>query len=338
MAVSLLILSLHAVHAQSGKEGLSFDSTLWDFGTVREDARPVMHTFSFRNHGTSAVRLERVSVSCSCLKVYLGETGIDPGETGEFSVSFSPAGLDGPQEKSITVFTEGSRYILDVRGTVANSRVDDSYSTDLGSGIKARAVDLDYGVVYAGERFLRAVHVWNTSKEDRVISASGVPAYLTVIGDGVVRAGERKEIDLVLEIPVGEPRYGTLTGGLKLAVDGRPAARQVSVRARCVERTPRNAASRPRMEISSRSLELRRFFWQDRASGSLTLSNTGNSELRIRKVELSGGLTCSLSSGSSIPAGGHLKVEVGMAGEAGTIVLFTNDPVRPFLEIECTRH
>lgn len=335
IAVSLLILSLHAVHAQSGKEGLAFDSTLWDFGTVRDDAGPVMHSFSFRNHGTSAVRLDRVSVSCSCVKVYTGETSFAPGERGDLTVSFDPAGLYGDQEKTVTIFSGSSRIMLDIRGKVLSQRVDDTYAVDLGSGLRIRTMDLNFGVIYPDEKFLGALSLWNTSDRDVTVSASGMPSCIRIIGGGTIPPGERMEIDVVCEIPDSPSVYGSLSGRFALEVNGTAVPRSVTVSARCIEKTPRSATVKPRMEISAKELDARRFFWQSEASASLEITNTGNGNLKVLKVETEGIRECSLKSGMQLAPGKSVRLGVSLPGASGTVRLFTNDPVRPYLEIPC---
>lgn len=332
---TLTIVSGPDVVAQSKKGGLSFESTLWDFGTVNEGNGPVMHTFSFRNHGTSTIRLERVSVSCSCVKVYTGETSFAPGESGELSVSFNPEGLSGDQEKTVTVYTGDSRIILDIRGKIVNQRVDDGYSINLGNGLRARTMDLNYGVIYPGDKFLRALMLWNDSDKGVEVSAVGQSQAVKVLGGGVIPAGEKAEIDVVYELPSSSVTYGTLTERFWLNVNGTPVSRSVNISARCIEKTPRSASVKPRMEISAKELEIRRFFWQSRASGSLELTNSGNGALKVLKVETEGVGECSLSGGVTVPAGKAVKISVTLTGTSGMVRLFTNDPVRPYLEIPC---
>lgn len=334
--LSMLLLVPGAdMSAQPDRDGLVFESARWDFGTVRDDAGSVMHSFSFRNHGTSTVRLERVSVSCSCVKVYTGETSFAPGESGDLTVSFDPAGLYGDQEKTVTIFTGSSRITLDIRGRVVSQRVDDAYAVDLGSGLRTRTMDLNFGVIYPGEKFLRALSLWNTSDRAVTVSASGMPSCIRIIGGGTIPPGERMEIDAVCEIPDSPSVYGSLSGRFALEVNGTSVPRPVTVSARCIEKTPRSAAVRPRMEISAKELDARRFFWQSEASGSLEITNTGNGNLKVLKVETDGIGECSLKGGVQLAPGKSVRLGVTLSGASGTVRLFTNDPVRPYLEIPC---
>lgn len=332
----LLFFLFWSTSALAQKQGkLEFGTPVWDFGTIREDGGTVMKAFSFRNHGTGTSVVERVTVSCNCLKVYLGEESFDPGESGELTVSFSPTGLSGEQYKTVTIFTNtpGEKIVLGIKGNVVNQKVDDSYVVDLGAGLRARTMDLDYGNIYKGEKFLRSLSLWNTSGKEVSVKVGGVSPKIKVFGEGVIPAGEKRDVEIVYDIPASDTYYGSLSGSLALVVDGVSHSRKISLVARCIEKTSRNATSKPRMEVPAKDLSFRKFFWQKEASGHFSLSNTGNAELIIRKVELSGISECSLKSGSVVPAGKTARVDVSLSGDKGYICLFTNDPVRPFIEM-----
>lgn len=321
--------------AQSKRTGLSFDSTLWDFGTIREDGGSVMHSFTFRNHGTTTVRMDRISVSCSCVKVYTGETSFGPGESGELTVSFAPDGLVGDQEKSVTIFTDGPKITLDIRGKIVNQKVDDGYTVNLGNGLRALTMDLNYGVIYPGEKFLRALMLWNTSDRSVEVSAFGQSPAVKIIGGGSIPAGEKMEVDVVYELPSSSTAYGSISERFWLNVNGTPVTRSVNLSARCIEKTPRSASVKPRMEVSDKELSARRMFWQSKASGSIEITNSGNGDFRVLKVETEGVQECSFKGGMAVPAGKTMKLSVTLSGESGMVRLFTNDPVRPYFEIPC---
>lgn len=320
----LLVILFWSVSALAQNKGkLEFATLVWDFGTIQEDGGQVIQAFGFRNHGAGTSVIDRVSVSCSCLKVYLGEDSFDAGESGELTVSFSPAGLSGDQYKTVTIFTDtpGEKIVLGIKGTVVNRKVEDSYSVDLGGGLRARTMDLNFGNIYKGEKFLRVLSLWNTSEKAVNVKVNGLSPRITVFGEGVIPAGEKRNMEIVYDIPASDTYYGSLAENLTLVVDGVSHSRRISLMARCIEKTSRNAPFKPRMEVSSK------------ASGNFVLSNTGNSELIIRKVELSGVSGCSLKSGSVLAPGKAVRVKVSLRGDKGYVRLFTNDPVRPFIEI-----
>lgn len=335
MTILAAISLLHALPASAQKGALSFESTLWNFGTISESEGSVMHTFSFRNHGSSTIRLDRVSVSCSCVKVYMGETSFGPGESGELSVSFNPDGLSGDQQKTVTIFTDGPKYTLDIKGKIVNQRVNDGYAVNLGNGLRARTMDISFGVIYPGERFLRVLSLWNTSDKAVEVSAMGMPSSVTVFGAGSIPAGEMADLSLVFELPSSSTAYGSLSEKFWLNVNGTPLTKPVSISARCIERTERSASVKPRMELSSKELILKKFFWQSAASASIEISNSGTGPLRVHKVETEGVSECSLASGTVVPAGRSVKLSVSVAGDSGIVRIFTNDPVRPYMEIPC---
>ncbi len=336
LAIAAILAGTPPCPAHNSGRRCVFDSSVWDFGSVSEDAGPVMHSFSFRNHGTAPLTLERISVSCSCIKVYPGETSFAPGESGEILVSFSPSGLYGEQSKSVTVFVDGAqnKLTLELRGNVVNEEFDKGYSLDLGQGVRARTMDINFGNVYEGEKFVRQLPVWNTSSVPVEVVLASAVSNISIIGGEEILPGEKKDLIVVLEIPkTGDSFYGTLSRSFTLLINDFPAEVPAAVSARCIERTLRTASVKPRMEVSAKEVNLRKFFWQSSASGKFEILNSGTGELQVRKVETDGA-ECSLQSGTTVPAGGKVRAEVTMPGDCGTVRLFTNDPVRPYLEIQ----
>lgn len=82
---------------------ISFDSSTVNFGTLAIGAT-FDHTFRFTNTGQAPLSLTQVSPSCGCtVPRSWPREPIQPGQTGEISVTFNSKGNTGAIEKSITV-------------------------------------------------------------------------------------------------------------------------------------------------------------------------------------------------------------------------------------------
>lgn len=84
---------------------ITFDSSTVNFGTLAIGAT-FDHTFRFTNTGKAPLSLTQVSPSCGCtVPRSWTRDPIQPGESGEISVTFNSKGNTGQVEKSITVLT-----------------------------------------------------------------------------------------------------------------------------------------------------------------------------------------------------------------------------------------
>lgn len=56
---------------------LAFEHDTWDFGTILETGGPVEHVFRFTNSGEKPVVVERVGVTCGCMKPTFSQAPVD---------------------------------------------------------------------------------------------------------------------------------------------------------------------------------------------------------------------------------------------------------------------
>lgn len=81
---------------------INFDNVKKDFGKV--DATSTNgHTFVFTNTGTEPLVISNAKGSCGCTVPKWPKEPIAPGETGEISIEYKPAGQSGIQTKFITI-------------------------------------------------------------------------------------------------------------------------------------------------------------------------------------------------------------------------------------------
>ena len=88
-----------------GKRGprLRFDTTVHDFGEIRDDSGKVTYDWMFYNDGDEPLRIVGTRPSCGCTASVVTDDPIPPGGKGVLSVTFDPAGQHGTVRKSLTV-------------------------------------------------------------------------------------------------------------------------------------------------------------------------------------------------------------------------------------------
>ena len=105
-----------SVEAVSSTEApvMTFEKTEHDFGTITQGEN-VTHIFKFTNTGKSDLLIANAKGSCGCTVPEYPRTPIKPGESGEMKVTFSSAGRNGMQSKTVDITTntaEGHQQLL----------------------------------------------------------------------------------------------------------------------------------------------------------------------------------------------------------------------------------
>lgn len=72
------------------------------FGEI-DDTQPVTTKFAFRNAGSAPLTIASVRGSCGCTVPALSKMTYEPGESGEFTVTFNPHHKKGSQTQTVTI-------------------------------------------------------------------------------------------------------------------------------------------------------------------------------------------------------------------------------------------
>ena len=129
---------------------LAFGHETWDFGTIPETGGPVVHVFRFTNSGTKPVVVERVGVTCGCMKPTFSQAPVLPGGSGEIGIAYDPADRPGAFDKAVYVYTDGSRMMpLRIRGSVAArpETAADRFPVEFGGGIRLSVKEVNFRMV-----------------------------------------------------------------------------------------------------------------------------------------------------------------------------------------------
>ena len=112
-----LAFLVKAQTAASTEEVLEIKSLEHNFGKIQQ-GKPVYHVFEIVNKGTKPLKLDNVHASCGCTTPEWSRDEIAPGATSSIKVGYNAA-AEGPFEKTITVFYNGSQTkVLRIKGEV----------------------------------------------------------------------------------------------------------------------------------------------------------------------------------------------------------------------------
>lgn len=120
LACVLLVSTIATAQEQEKKGTLTFDKTIHDFGTVKEEAGKVTYEFEFTNSGEAPVIISNVTASCGCTTPQWDKEPILPGKKAKVTVGYSTTGRPGPFVKSLVVLNNGnpSSITLQIKGEV----------------------------------------------------------------------------------------------------------------------------------------------------------------------------------------------------------------------------
>ncbi|MDE6300276.1 MAG: DUF1573 domain-containing protein [Muribaculaceae bacterium] len=106
--IILILTAIFAVIITQAKS-LEFPETEFDFGTVADSAKPVVHEFEFKNVTDEPVVVLSASAQCGCTRPEYPVKPIAPGASATIKVTFVPAGQKGNVNKDVRVRFRGAK-------------------------------------------------------------------------------------------------------------------------------------------------------------------------------------------------------------------------------------
>lgn len=177
--LSLLSLALVAVAMMAQQPKITFEKTEHDFGKINEADGRVTTVFNFRNEGMAPLVLSNVRASCGCTTPNWTREPINPGESGQITVTYNPNGRPGRFQKTITVTSnaEEATIKLYIKGEVIPKPAQpapDSYPVKMGN-LSLKTNTLNIGTIKMGQAVTKEIEYANKTK-DPVTIAMIIPA------------------------------------------------------------------------------------------------------------------------------------------------------------------
>jgi hypothetical protein len=332
-----------AVNAQSKTAAISFNEISFSFGDVQESGGLQAHKFEFTNTGGEPLVVQNVSTSCGCTTPEWTKEPVMPGQKGYVSAAYNPLGRPGPFEKYITVQSNAEPAVvkLTISGTVAPKplTVEDEYKFAFGP-IRMDMNHLSFGTVNKGQVQVKDVVMVNTSDQPQTVKLENVPAHLTaVVSPATLAPGQKGKIQITYN-SAKKDDWGFIIDRMDIYVNGSTEnANKLIVSADIQEDftniSPAEKANSAKINFAQNTFDFGKIKQGESVSYEYNFTNTGKSNLYIRKVTAACGCTAVITSADMIPAGktGTIKTTFNSAGKTGqqnkTITVITNDPENP---------
>ncbi len=336
----LMLSSLMALTASA--QQITTQHEMVDCGQVLF-RKPVVAEFQLKNEGSKALLINTVRKSCGCTAVEYPKGSIPPGENFVIKATYDAKQM-GTFVKQIGLYANGAKepYMLTMRGKVVEQVTDfaGNYEYMLGD-LKADILDLEFDDVNRGDRPVQRIHVFNPTDQvlepvvmhlPNYLSAQVSPSKLAPRHGGVVSItlDSRKLRELGLN---QTSVYLGSRPGDKVAAD-----KEISVSAVLLpgfeNMTDEMRLQAPKVSLSATEFNLGSFGSKKKLKGEVLITNTGKSELDIRKMQVfTIGLQVSLKK-SKIQPGETVKMKVTAVAsdlrkarsKKPRILMITNDP------------
>ncbi|MDR1561649.1 MAG: DUF1573 domain-containing protein [Dysgonamonadaceae bacterium] len=324
------------------EEGIKFKELSYDFGKIAESEGPVTHVFEFTNNYSTPLVITKVNTTCGCTTKSHTKEPVEPGGSGNITVTFNPKGYSLSFRKSITVSTNHESNIqLLISGTVVRERnMIEEYPIAIGD-YRIKKQEINFGTLAPnGTRSVR-LEVFNNSS-DKPISqqANKTPKYLNV-AFGEEPLGAKKESTVDITFHPSNAGYGHIKDSLELIIDGKSKyfPYTVTVVDKDLNLSAEQKKAAGKINFSANEINFENL--KKSRSQTIRISNSGQSVLKVHKIQVNDPrITISKSTFSIKPdeifdltVTANKKIK-----EAFTtnISVFSNAPNKPLSEIKIT--
>ncbi len=99
---------------------IKFDTTVHDFGKIKNGAKDVKFKFKYTNTGNDVLFITRVVKSCGCTEPVYSREPLMPGQSSNVEIGYTTTENVGVFNKKITIFSNANTesVILTIKGEV----------------------------------------------------------------------------------------------------------------------------------------------------------------------------------------------------------------------------
>lgn len=353
--ISLTILSMAMIFVVMGQQVptsnnttpispiIKFESTTFDFATIKEEKGVATCVFKFKNIGKQEVQVLSVRPSCGCSTTEYTKESIKPGGSGVVKVTYDPANRPGVFNKSIAVTTNdpaAPNVTLFIKGNVLPKPKTKEQLFPVQQGnLRFLTNHLSFNLT-DNETKVDTLKVYNAGKTKIELKFINLPKFVTVLSPAVMKVDAGAESKIIVKYEAAKRNeigfvYDKFTINTN---DSTQLEKIVYLSANISEDfsklTPEQLANAPMLSIDKEEFDFGRVLVGEVVDHYYVLKNEGKTKLVIRKVKASCGCTATQPEQMEIDPGQstRIKASFNSAGRVGqqhkTITVITNDPKR----------
>ncbi len=331
---------LSPLMSQTLQPKISFTETLHDFGKFKEADGKVTHKFEFINTGGENLIIQKVTASCGCTAPQWTREPVPPGGKGFVAATYNPAGRPGSFRKYVTVIsnTNPGSVRLTITGEVEPKprTIEDDYHYVMGP-MRLRSNHLAFGSLKFTETAEKKLEIINTSDGKVDIAFEKVPGHITIKAEPAsLKPGEKGYLVATYNAPKRND-WGFVIDRMNLRINGVSERNYGLVVSANIEEdfsgmTAEQLDNAPVLKVDNPEFKFGTIKQGAKVEHSYVISNSGKSDLIIRKVKASCGCTAVQPEKKVIAPGESVKIKTtfNSAGKMGnqnkTVTIISNDP------------
>lgn len=333
-----LILISSVVFAQ--KPVLNFTTLTHDFGEIQEVDGPVTFVFNYTNGGATPLVLHNVQASCGCTTPEWTRTPIQPKGSGSIKVTFNPQNRPGSFNKTITVQSNAQNPVTTLRitGNVIQKprTMEDEYPVIM-ENIRLSDSHLPFTKIAPGEVKTADIKVWNNSDKPATVTFSNVQPHIKIAMEpATLEPGKTGVIVATYDASLKND-WGFVSDQLYMHFgETKNYRNRITVSATIAEDFSKlsddDLANAPAISFDESEFDFGTVGQGSKVEHDYVVTNTGNSNLIIRKVKASCGCTAVSPAKTILEKGESTTIHASFdsRGKSGrqskTITVISNDP------------
>lgn len=335
-----LAVWLAPVSSQTVQPKISFDNQEHDFGKFKEADGKVTYKFEFVNTGGSDLIVQNVTASCGCTAPQWTREPVPPGGKGFVAATYNPAGRPGSFRKYVTVVSNSNPG--SVRLTIAGEvepkprTVEDDYRYAMGP-MRLKSNHLAFGNLKNTQTIEKRLEVINPSEDIVKLEFDRVPKHISIRAEpSSLKPGEKGVIIASYNAPARND-WGFVIDRMGLKINGESERDYSLVISANIEEdfstmTADQLANAPVLSVDDPEFKFGKINQGEKVEHTYVLSNSGKTDLYIRKVKASCGCTAVQPEKQVVAPGEsvNIKTVFNSAGKVGnqnkTVTIITNDP------------
>ncbi|BDD09939.1 hypothetical protein FUAX_23710 [Fulvitalea axinellae] len=343
LGIFMMLFTAANLLAQQGPR-ISFKESTHNFGAVKEIEGKITHRFVFKNDGNAPLVIKSVRASCGCTTPDWSKTPVLPGKNGFVVATYDPKNRPGAFHKSLTITSNAtpSTSRLYIKGTVTPAPLtpERKYPITLGN-IRAKYSVFHLGKVLNNKPTVKTYELYNAGNAPIIFTGKNtIPAHISVsISPRSIKPKETAKLTLTYD---GKKKddLGFLMDNMKIGTnDTKEPTKRFRIAATVEDYFPPMTeamkAKAPVFTLNKKVHDFGNIAQNQTVSAKFTVTNTGKSDLRIKKTKTSCGCTLTrqqkdvLKPGESTDMTVDFRTGTRTNKQIKTVTVYTNDPAKP---------
>jgi hypothetical protein len=348
----MMAAMLISVAAMAQEAVITFNETTHDFGKINEADGRVTTVFEFKNEGMAPLVLTQVRASCGCTTPRFTSEPVEPGQTGQITVTYNPNGRPGRFQKTVTVTSNATEPTtrLYIKGEVIPKPAQpvDKYPVKMGVlGLQKKNINLG-NVKRGAPKNIEIEYANNTQEEVKVglLYNTDEAYWIPNVTLPTVAPGQTGKIRLALQTATC-PIYGPLETKFYVQVNGKRVLTDeyaITIKANLVEDFSQMSAEdiqqAPIAELTN-THDAGVVKAGKKLTTKLVLGNAGVNPLMVRRVYCNDSMVSIQQPKTAIKSGkkAEIRLDINTAQSAPAtytreVMVITNDPKKPVVRVK----